>query len=118
MTSTARRPRAARRANTLDRAIARGLATLERPEAPYLVLLGGLLAVGLFLRLDRLGAQSLWFDEADAIMLARQSLPALIRNFVAAGQNGPLYTLFLHFWMQLFGTSEAAFGPTAAQVCE
>ncbi len=113
MTSTARpapapRRRRARRDTPLERVIARGLAALERPEAPYLVLLGGFFAVGLFLRLDRLGAQSLWFDEADAVILARRTLGVLIGNLAAAGQNGPLYTLFMHLWMAVFGTSEVA----------
>ncbi len=113
MTSTVRptqtpRRRRARRDRPLDRVIARGLKALERPEAPYLILLGGFFVIGLFLRLDRLGAQSLWFDEADAVILARQPFSVLIGNLAAAGQNGPLYTLFLHLWMGLFGTSEVA----------
>ncbi len=112
MTSTAHPAptprRRARRGTALDRALARGLAALERPEAPYFVLLAGCCAVGLFLRLDRLGAQSLWFDEADAVMLARQPLAVLVGNLAAAGQNGPLYTLFMHLWMSLFGMSEVA----------
>lgn len=100
--------RRARRATAFDRALARWLGLLERPEAPYLVLLGGFLALGLFLRIDNLGGQSLWFDEADAVMLARQPLATLVGNLTAAGQNGPIYTLFLHLWMLAFGTSEAA----------
>lgn len=98
------KPRSASR----GRLVARGLAALERPEAPYLVLLAGFALAGLALRLDRLGAQSLWFDEADVVMQARAPLGALLRNLGAAGQNGPLYTLFLHFWMALFGTGEVA----------
>ena len=100
--------RRVRRANAFDRALTRWLGLLERPEAPYLVLLGGFLALGVFLRIDNLGGQSLWFDEADAVMLARQPLSTLIGNLGAAGQNGPLYTLFLHVWMMAFGTSEVA----------
>ena len=100
-----RRPR---RASVLDRVVARGLAALERPEAPYLVLLGLFFAGGLFLRLDRLGAQGLWFDEADMVTLAQGSFGTLLRNLGTAGQNGPLYTLFLHFWMRVFGISETA----------
>ena len=100
--------RRAGRTGALDRAIARGLAALERPEAPYLVLLAGFLLAGLGLRLNGLGEQSLWFDEADVTMQARASLPALLRNLGAAGQNGPLYTLFHHFWIALFGVGEVA----------
>ncbi len=100
-----RRPR---RASVLDRIVARGLAALERPEAPYLVLLGLFFAGGAFLRLDRLGAQGLWFDEADMVLLAQQPFGTLLRNLGAAGQNGPLYTLFLHVWMTIFGSGETS----------
>jgi mannosyltransferase len=112
MTSTVRPTpaprRRPRRANALDRLVARGLAALERPEAPYLVLLGVFFAGGAFLRLDRLGAQGLWFDEADMVTLAQQPFGTLLRNLGAAGQNGPLYTLFLHVWMMIFGISEVS----------
>jgi mannosyltransferase len=112
MTSTTRPApaprRRPRRAGALDRLVARGLAALERPEAPYLVLLGFFCAGGTVLRLDRLGAQGLWFDEADMVTLARQPFGVLLRNLGAAGQNGPLYTLFLHVWMGIFGIGEAA----------
>jgi len=106
--TTAAPRRRVRRANAFDRAVARWVGALERPEAPYLVLLGGFLVLGLFLRINELGGQSLWFDEADAVMLARQSFETLLGNLGAAGQNGPLYTLMLHVWMGVFGTSEAA----------
>lgn len=86
----------------------RALRILEYPEAPYLVLLLGFTGIGLLLRLDRLGLQSLWFDEADMVMLAQARLSSLLANFVTAGQNGPLYTLFLHLWISLVGSSEVA----------
>lgn len=102
----ARKPR--RRATRLDKLLARGLRRLERPEAPYVLLLAGLVATGAALRLDNLGAQSLWFDEADVVMQSRAGLGALLGNFVAAGQNGPLYVLFLHAWTAVFGLGEVA----------
>lgn len=116
MTSTARaatkraptRPRRRQGGSRLDRVVARGLRLLERPEAPYLVLLGGFMLAGSYLRLNGLGAQSLWFDEADVVMQAQGSAWSLLRNIGAAGQNGPLYTLFLHVWTALFGVSEVA----------
>lgn len=101
--SGGRRPSRAR--PTLARRLTR---VLDYPEAPYLVLLLGFTIIGGFLRFDRLGAQSLWFDEADMVMLARAPLSTLLANFVTAGQNGPLYTLLLHFWIAFFGSSEVA----------
>src|SRR5207248_10770349 len=32
----------------------------------------------------------------------------ILTSFTQAGANGPLYTLLLHFWLMLAGTSEAA----------
>jgi len=50
---------------------------------------------------------SLWGDEAFAAVLA-QHLPLEIITKVAKDTSPPLYYLFLHFWMRLFGTSEIA----------
>ena len=50
---------------------------------------------------------SLWGDEAFAAVLA-QYLPLEIITKVAKDTSPPLYYLFLHFWMRLFGTSEVA----------
>src|SRR5688572_13497729 len=53
------------------------------------------------LRRYQLGDESFWFDEADIVARARQPLPTLLSGFLQAGENGPLYTLLLHFWLQL-----------------
>lgn len=108
MSAGTRRPvsrRGARRRRTLSSRIS---GYLGHPEAPYFLLLGGFTLVGLYLRFDRLGAQSLWFDEADMVILAQAPLKTLLGNFVTAGQNGPLYTLLLHFWIGAVGSSEVA----------
>ena len=62
----------------------------------------GLTVVGFLLRRIHLGAESLWFDEADIVAQARQPLDVVIGAFTRAGENGPLYTLMLHFWMGLY----------------
>ena len=54
-----------------------------------------------FLRRYHLGDESFWFDEADIVARARQPLPTLLGGFTQAGENGPLYTLILHFWLLL-----------------
>lgn len=51
------------------------------------------------LRRYHLGNESLWFDEADLVRRAGQPLGTLLANFAQAGENGPLYTLLLHFWL-------------------
>ena len=74
-------------------------------SGPRLILLSlVLLAFGL--RLYKLDYQSLWRDEMDAILFARQDLSQLLSLFVTPGHNGPLYYAVLHGWVGLVGDSE------------
>lgn len=50
---------------------------------------------------------SLWGDEAFASILAQKSLSDII-TIVTRDTSPPLHYILLHFWMQLFGTSEIA----------
>ncbi len=50
---------------------------------------------------------SLWGDEAFASILAQKNLFDII-TIVARDTSPPLHYILLHFWMQLFGTSEIA----------
>jgi len=50
---------------------------------------------------------SLWGDEAWAATLAVKPVLEIIK-IVAHDTSPPLYYLFLHFWMKIFGTSEIA----------
>lgn len=61
---------------------------------------------GAWLRLTALNRQSLWFDEADVVVRAQQSLGAVLHTFVRQGENGPLYNLLLHFWTEFLGSNE------------
>ncbi len=79
-----------------------------RGEAIPLIALALLTLLGGLMRRYHLGQQGLWFDEADLVMRARQPLPALLRNFVNPGENGPLYTLGMTAWIKVLGTSEVA----------
>ncbi|MCS7285815.1 MAG: glycosyltransferase family 39 protein [Anaerolineae bacterium] len=60
---------------------------------------------GFLLRLYRLGAQSLWYDETVSLLLAHKSLPALTAH-TARDIHPPLYYYLLHFWIRLAGDSE------------
>jgi uncharacterized membrane protein len=66
----------------------------------------GLIALGLGLRLFRVGANSYWLDEATSLGIAKLSLGDIVRN-AGASSHPPLYYLFLHFWIKL-GTTEVA----------
>ena len=49
--------------------------------------------------------QSFWRDEAFSVIFARQSLITIVTKSTI---EPPLYYFLLHFWMQVFGTSEVA----------
>lgn len=74
-----------------------------RKLQPYSALLLGLLffLLALGFNLYRLGAPSIWFDEAFSVELARQPLPLLWHLIFGPEPNMELYYLFLHFWLQL-----------------
>jgi len=68
-------------------------------------LLGVLLVVGTILRLYHLDFQSFWRDEMTAVQVAgslEQGFDQLRNDF-----HPPLYYFVLHFWIELFGASEA-----------
>ena len=51
--------------------------------------------------------QSVWFDEAYSILLAKQSIPQLL-HLTAIDTHPPLYYLLLKGWASIFGWSELA----------
>ncbi|GAB4472286.1 MAG: hypothetical protein Kow00124_10140 [Anaerolineae bacterium] len=64
-----------------------------------------LLAFGL--RVHRLEAQSLWYDEGNSAALAARSLPEIVRG-AAADIHPPGYYVLLAGWTRLVGASEFA----------
>jgi mannosyltransferase len=74
-----------------------------RCVAPLLLIL--LLSAAL--RLYKIDAQSLWYDEGNSARIAERSLALIIAG--AAGDiHPPLYYLLLKAWRAIFGESEAA----------
>jgi hypothetical protein len=69
-----------------------------RPWLPW-VAVAALTLLAFLLRRYRLGSESFWFDEADIVQRAMQPVPTLLQRFTEAGENGPLYTLVLHYWL-------------------
>lgn len=65
------------------------------------------LAVGLGLRVNQLGAQSLWNDEGTSVAVARTSIPAII-SAAASDIHPPLYYILLSAWIQVAGIPEFA----------
>jgi len=61
-----------------------------------------ILAVGSFLRIYDLGAESIWLDEACSIHESAMSVQGIAEH----ANHPPLYFFILRFWIHLFGTSE------------
>jgi hypothetical protein len=74
----------------------------------HYVMLGGIIVAGALIRVTGLNRQSLWFDEADVVVRAQRPLGEVLRTFTAAGENGPVYNLFLWLWIRVAGVSEIA----------
>ena len=83
------------------------LQEIKQRFVPYLssnwVLCLLIAAAALAFNLYRLGAPSIWFDEAFSVELARQPLPLLWHIIWGPEPNMELYYLFLHFWLGFTG---------------
>lgn len=66
-----------------------------------------ILLLAFALRLYRLGAESLWYDETVSVYLAGESLPDLVAH-TARDIHPPGYYLLLHGWTRQAGRSEFA----------
>ena len=77
----------------------------NRSVLTVIVLLLALALLALGLRLYRLDAQSLWYDEGFSVYLARMDL-AEITTRTAADIQPPLYYYLLHGWIQWVGDDE------------
>ena len=71
------------------------------------VVLLALLTAGFAIRLFKLGAQSLWYDETVSAFLAKQP-PAELIAHTARDIHPPAYYLLLHYWASLAGQSAFA----------
>jgi mannosyltransferase len=67
-----------------------------------------ILALGALLRIVNLGSDSIWLDEAYSIQFARLPVAQLLDETASSDVHPPLYYLLLHYWIKLFGDSEAA----------
>lgn len=73
--------------------------------ARHTVFLIVLLVAAGVLRVHMLEKESLWIDEAFSVRFSSQDIG---RVWASEPTNPPLYFVFLHFWMKVFGTGESA----------
>ena len=76
----------------------------SKPAEIWLVL--GLTGLGGILRFASLGAQSYWFDEAQAAHELHLSLWSMLSSMVGHETNPPLYFVLGWIWVRLFGAGE------------
>jgi mannosyltransferase len=69
-------------------------------------LLAGVVCVGVWLRFATLGAQSYWFDEAQAAHELHLSLGAMFHSVFGIETNPPLYFVVGWAWVHVFGAGE------------
>lgn len=74
-------------------------------EKRFLLLVVGFALIFAVISLSIGMSQSVWFDEAYSITLAKRPIDELV-HLTAIDVHPPVYYLFLHFWGGLFGFSE------------
>jgi len=82
----------------------RALRVASTPAETWL--LAGVIAAGAWLRFATLGAQSYWFDEAQAAHELHLSFGSMLSAMVAKETNPPLYFVLGWLWARVFGTGE------------
>lgn len=80
---------------------------LRREQIISLIYLAAALAAGAVARFWEISKASIWHDEGYSLMLAPLG-PIEIVMRTARDVHPPLYYLLLHYWLQLFGSSELA----------
>lgn len=73
----------------------------------YSLALLAIILLGLVLRVYHLAAQSLWWDEVFSALVSTQALPRIV-SVTSTDIHPPLYYFLLHYWEDLFGTSDFA----------
>ncbi len=80
---------------------------MVKPRSPWRLILFALCLAAFALRAFNLAQQSLWYDEAFSLFLARMGLGEMVAR-TAADIQPPFYYFLLHFWTGLAGESEFA----------
>lgn len=65
-----------------------------------------IILIGAFLRLYKIGSNSLWFDEAISVWFANESPGNIIIKQTSADVHPPFYYIVLSLWINVFGNGE------------
>src|SRR5687767_2498520 len=92
--------------------VARTLRTVERkltlsPGVVHGAALCLVMLLGAVLRLYNLGTESYWLDEVSMLRVAGGTIDSIVLDTRENGRP-PVYVLFAHFWIHIFGQSEVA----------
>ena len=79
-------------------------------------LLVGLTGLGAVLRFATLGAQSYWFDEAQAAHELHLSFGSMVSQMIVHETNPPLYFVLGWLWARVFGTGEVGLRSLSALI--
>ena len=100
-------------AQEIGPAQSRASAPLRISQAVYVIAICLILAVGVWLRWSGLNAQSMWADEGFSAWFSQFS-PGTQWHLLSWDTQGPTYHIVLHYWVALWGTSEASFRSLSA----
>jgi len=67
-----------------------------------------ILSLAVVLRIIFIGNHSLWLDELFSLRFASYDFPDLIREVTKFDNHPPTYYIILHYWVSIFGDSEAS----------
>jgi mannosyltransferase len=84
----------------------RGVSVASKPAETWLLV--GITGLAAVLRFATLGAQSYWFDEAQAAHELHLSLGSMLSSFNAVETAPPLYFVLGWVWVHLFGNGAVA----------
>jgi uncharacterized membrane protein len=72
------------------------------------LVLPAILILAAFLRTVFIGNHSFWVDELFTLQYAIANFPDMMQKIVSDGAHPPTYYILLHYWVSLFGDSEAS----------
>jgi len=72
------------------------------------LVLSCILFLAVTLRIIFIGNHSLWLDELFSLRFSGFDLPELIREVAASDNHPPTYYIVLHYWVLIFGDTEAS----------